>query len=585
MSEAPNELKFPKPKLLLIDLPEEVEGAVHAAGFNVRAGTFGQPYHVPPSDRFEPMFADARLPNYTEQEVVIIDLTPSETGNRPDSQTPVVDGVTTWFARCDKGEIDPRPMVMVNVRNDFRRIWEAGGVFVVFGRPRHKQQLMWGMMQFGYFKPERKLDFDNWSFLPFFDEGRLVIEFDHGSESTVLSVRRAVDTFLRRHQPTLEFDCAFRPLFPLTKDSDGPIFVPLMENKYGAPIAGVIVPRTPENGWVFILPQFKDKAAAVLELLRTVLPELHPKLFPFAEGGQWVRREEYEHSGVLEKRARQVEIQTKAAIEIGRLEQEIENERLALAYLHGLLAHTGDDLVKDVKTALEAAGFKQVVLVDEAEADSPTKQEDLQVQDRCPILLVEVKGLAGQPTESDTLQVTKYVGRRMKQWDRRDVQGLSLVNHQRHLPALDRDHENVFLDAQVQDAEHYGAGLMTTWDLFRLLRGKARWNWPDEAVCGVLYHTGRVPPYPTHYTRVGRVWKFWPEIGVISIDIENGPPLKVGGRVGFLLPVEFYEEEVVSLHLDHQPIQETAVRLRVGHKTNLRKKDVPVGTQVFKVGN
>src|SRR5206468_3493884 len=133
--------------------------------------------------------------------------------------------------------------------------------------------------------------------------------------------------------------------------------------------------------------------------------------------------------------------------------------------------------------------FKKVISVDEAETDSPNKQEDLQVQDRSPALLVEVKGLAGQPTESDTLQVTKYIMRRMKQWGRTDVHGMSLVNHQRNMPALDRDHENVFTAQQVQDAEHNGTGLMTTWELFRLLRGKTQWGWPDEAVCDVFYRT------------------------------------------------------------------------------------------------
>jgi hypothetical protein len=285
----------------------------------------------------------------------------------------------------------------------------------------------------------------------------------------------------------------------------------------------------------------------------------------------------------LEKRQLQAEIQRRAAAEVAQLDQEIEAERAALGYLHGLLTHTDAELVADVQAALQAAGLKQVVSVDDAEADSANKQEDLQVLDRSPALLVEVKGLAGQPTESDTLQVTKYVLRRMKQWDRTDAQGLSLVNHQRNMPALDRDHENVFTQQQVEDAEQNGTGLMTTWDLFRLLRGKARWGWPDEAVCNLPYRTGRIPPYPAHYAPVGTVVKYWPEKGVISIDIDGERPLKVGDRVGFLLPAGFCEEEVSSLQVEKQAVWEAVPGQRAGHKTTLGKADLPLGTQVFRV--
>jgi hypothetical protein len=60
----------------------------------------------------------------------------------------------------------------------------------------------------------------------------------------------------------------------------------------------------------------------------------------------------------------------------------------------------------------------------DAEGDArAAKQEDLQILDASPTLLVEVKGLAGFPREDDTLQVVKYIPRRMKEWDGTDVAG------------------------------------------------------------------------------------------------------------------------------------------------------------------
>lgn len=583
MSEAATGPKFPRPKVLLIDLPENVEQAVVSAGFNAHTGTFGQPYKVPHDDRYIPVFGRARLPNYPEQEVVFIDLTPPEAGELPEGLPPPVKGELDWWCKCSQGVIDPRPRGMVSVCEDFDRIWEAGGSFVVFASPRLRQPLELGMVRYVSYEPHRKIDPDNWSFLSLLYPDHLTIEHDPGTESKVLPSIQAVERFLRRHQKGLEFDCTFRPHYSLSQQGGGPVFFPMMENKYGDPVAGIVLPQKPGKGRVFILPQVADKAAAVLDLLKTVLPELSPHLFPFAEGGGWTRQRHYEHPGVLERRARQEDIQRRAAEEVARLEGEIEAERASLAYLHELLTETGGKLVAAVKAALAAAGFEKVIDVDEAE-EGANKQEDLQVHDNSPTLLVEIKGIAGQPTESDTLQVTKYVARRMKEWRRTDVQGLVLVNHQRHLPALDRDHANAFLPPQVGDAEESGVGLMTTWDLFRLLRGKARWGWPDEAVCQVLFGTGRLPPYPAHYSLIGKVAKFWPDKGVASIDIEGERPLKVGDKVGFLLPDDFHEEEVASLQIGKQAVREALPGQRAGHKTSLGKADVPTGTVVFVVG-
>ena len=76
--------KYQKPKILLIDLPDTVLDGVRSAGFNASAGTFGSPYKVARSDSYVPVIPEARLPNYTEQEIIIIDLTPPETIDSPE---------------------------------------------------------------------------------------------------------------------------------------------------------------------------------------------------------------------------------------------------------------------------------------------------------------------------------------------------------------------------------------------------------------------------------------------------------------------------------------------------------------------
>ena len=580
-----DEPKYPKPKILAFDLPPSLVKQLRSVGYNAKAGTFGRPYKVKKGDGYRPIVAKASLPNYSEQEIVIIDLTPPETAEEGDGEKEISVGELDWYAKTSTGTIDPRPRAMVSCRMAFDRILKTGGVFVIFADARFQPDMLWAKVEqvFGgrQFTSKREIKHDNWSFLSVLSTDHLEAKSEYGTEIKVNEGLALFSSFLRRHLSNSTFSATLHPLFPLTKDGGGPVFFPLAMSKFNEPVAAVLYPRKNYEGFVLILPQLEDKEAAVLDLIQTVLPEIIPRLFPDHEGGRWVHREEYEHPSVLARKAAQLEAQRKANEEVARLDQEIIAERDGLGFLHGILTKSGDVLVTDVKRALEYAGFRRVVDVDEDAAAQSNKQEDLQILDRSPSLLLEVKGLAAMPTEGDTVQVTKYVLRRMKQWSRTDVQGLALINHQRNLPALERDQANVFTEPQVQDAVMNATGLFTTWDLFRLLRGKARWGWPDEAICDLLYRTGRVPPYPTHYTPVGAVAKYWTEQSAVSIEATD--TLRVGDRVGYLLPSGFYEEQVTSLELHNTSVREIAAGQRGGHKTALDKAAVPVGTQVFRV--
>jgi hypothetical protein len=67
-------IKYQRPKILLLDCAPEVEAALTGAGYNAKSGTFGRPYRVRLGSGYLPVLSKASLPNYPEQEVVIIDL-------------------------------------------------------------------------------------------------------------------------------------------------------------------------------------------------------------------------------------------------------------------------------------------------------------------------------------------------------------------------------------------------------------------------------------------------------------------------------------------------------------------------------
>ncbi len=109
---------------------------------------------------------------------------------------------------------------------------------------------------------------------------------------------------------------------------------------------------------------------------------------------------------------------------INALEAAIEKERAESGFLHELLTGTGDALVAAVIAAVELLGFTDVRNVDvmtdgsQEEERADRLREDLQIWDRSAVLLVEIKGIGGLPREAESLQVTKYLIPRMREWGR-----------------------------------------------------------------------------------------------------------------------------------------------------------------------
>lgn len=578
MEEKASKLRFRKPKILLVDLPLEAAEQLHADGYNVLPGTFGQSYRVLGTGDF-PVLMSASLPNHKEQEVIIVDMASQPPAEEPVGTRAVPEGRPDLYVPIEnEGVIHPQARAMRYVGDDWTRVFQAGGTFVVFSCPRITRRFLVGYTQYRTFRHAGNEEATTWDFLPILDRHHIGIERDAGSETTIEPVFDSLTAFFRRIQGSIYFEATFTPI-PDSFEYGNLVFLPLMRNKFGNIVSAIIFSKK-HKGRILLLPHSAKKAAVVVDLVKHVLPEVSRHLFPDAETGKWFHDEPYEHPSVIECRSKQDLIRKKAAAEIAALDRDIGVERERLMFLHRLLTSKDRELVNAVADALTFIGFQRVINVDEAKDTQVTaKQEDLQIHDRIPVLLLEVKGLASMPREGDTLQVTKYVVRRTKEWGRTDVNGISIVNHQRNMPGLQRDHGNVFTEAQVGDAESLGNGLMSTWDLFLLVRGMIRWGWPTTAVQDVFYGTGRLSRFPSHYKEVGLVAKVYPDAKVLSI--ETSGELEVGDTIGMRLAEGFVEEPVMSLQENKKAFQKVEPGLRVGHKTTLC--DIPEGTVVYRV--
>lgn len=578
--------EYKKPKILLIDLPDSVLDSVRSVGFNASAGSFGSPYKVELSDSYHPVIYKSYLPNYTEQEIIIIDLTPPETLDNPEGKKEISEGENDWWAKCNRGEIDPRPRVMKEVQNAFDRIFGHGGLFVIFAQPRLRQDLVLANVyrsRMNYGVPElskgSKINADNWSFLSILSY--LVIDPDVGEEINVLEQDTPLSRFLRKTVRDARYNATFNPLSGIEKN-----WIPILSNKFEKCVGGLIVPED-SRGRVLILPQISKKPEAIVTILREVLPDLSPHLFPHIEGSPWVKREGYELDSVLKYKAKKIEVQQRAKRELEELDKKILEERDKLGSLHGIITKTGTDLVESVKACLEFIGFKQITDVDKQILEQDTKapkQEDLQVHDKSPTLLIEIKGISGLPHESDTIQVVKYVPRRMKEWGRTDVRGVSIINHQRNVPALERDNQNIFTKQQVEDAENHDLTILTTWDLFLLIRGMMKWGWDPKTIQELFYKSGRMPRLPTIYTPIGKIVKYWDKKEVVGVQISENK-LQKGERIGYVIPDGYLEEEALSLQVENREVDEVFPGQLVGIKTKYPKNLLRNGTIVCAVTN
>lgn len=571
--------KYQYPKILTIDTEPEIAENLKKEGYNVSRGTFGTPYRVQKGSVYEPVVVKALLPNYTEQEIIIVDLVPQsqESGPRGEKMVPI--GELDWWANCNCGEIDPRPRAMAMVRDQFGRILENGGAFIVFSDSRDSRDLVLARDYGGYngFSIEQKIYVDNWSFLSVLSN--LTISDDHGEEIQVRKEEWPLVRLLADHLDEATFCCTFEA----QQNIEGRWDV-LAKNKYGAAVAGVIVPpEKSKSGWIFVLPRIKEKARFLSYFLKNILPDLCPGLFPNAEGQKWVHRSEYELPSVLAKAKQISDIQDDTAKKVSELEKAIEADRSASKFLYALIRETGDPLVEAVEEALALLGFKSVVDVDEEMTKAGKEaclREDLRIHDKSPVLIVDVKGVAGKPADAEALQAQKHAFIYIQEQNRADVRGLTIINHQRMLPPLERDNGMPFRKEILDNAEQVKLGLLTGWDLFRLVRGFIQNKWTSEQVRPLFYQTGRILPIPGHYEYVGKVKQVWK--AAFSVEVEIGE-IRVGESIAIEFAVDFNEQTVTSLRLNDENVQLATAKTEVGIQRDESLPQVRAGLSVYRI--
>jgi hypothetical protein len=563
-----------RPKILLIDLFYQTSEGLKADGWAVTDATFGGWTPVARSSEYVRVIPHHLPIGASEQDIVVIDLFSGAMQPNSVFQPPL--SVDSTCCSCETGLIDSRPLSTGLATRTIDRIIDHGGVLIVFVVDEETVEYVIGKEQYARtLHISDRFERTTWEF-----STRL---------STIRSESdRGVEISMVRDEPLarqLESHFADATYLSTLSPSHNHGWIPLATNRYGQIVAAALPPSEAKRGWVFLLPHAKDKLALLRALLREILPGLCPSLFSGTEGDLWAEALPYEIPAVLALRGEIELVREAMERRIGELEVQMAQERDEHGFLHTLLTGTGDQLVGAVHKTLLFLGFEKVVDVDsemERLAQTAQRREDIQIFDRDTVLILEVKGISGFPSDEDALAVQKYVPLRMREWKKTEIQGLAVINHQRNLPALERDNLNPFRPEIVVNAEDQVFGLMTTWDLFRLARNRMENDWPVECVKDVLYSAGRIEPIPSHYRFLGIIERFIPDIGVAGISV-TGTSLVKGSRIAFELPVTFHEQAVESLQLENAEVEEAPIGVLAGISTNLSKQQLRIGTRVFSV--
>ena len=538
-------IRYAKPKILLVDLPPSCANALTAAGYNVKSGTFGTPYSVPRSDKLYPVTTRSRnLPNHQEQEIVIVSTACPAPSNGAIGEKPSEGVDQLWQAATD-GNIDPRPFCMKLASRAFDRIWGSGGIFVVLLRARYELEYKYGSWDaYRRLTAREHLTESSWGFLSVLDT--FCCNAASGVEFTLEPRAKQLTDLLARGLQGAEYRCTIEPT---CRDKEH--WLPLARDKFGNCVAGLLVFDDPARH-LLLLPDMVHLDRIILPLLEEWCMHWNPKLFPFHEGERWIHRPEYEVPEVVELQKQIDEVRANAESRIEQIEAEIQEAKATNGDWYTLLNGTGDELVSAVIRSLQRLGFKKVKDVDaeaRAQGNGQSLREDVQIHDRSPILIVDVKGVQGHPSDAEATQAEKHALMRSREFCG-DVKPLTIINHQRNTPPHDRD-PLAYRQEIIDNAKQTGLGLMTTWDLFRLLRNVDRLGWDAEDVISVFYRTGRIEPVPEHYHQVGIVDHVWKD----AFRIIPAEDVRVGATLAVESGDTFEEIAVNSLQVDDEQME------------------------------
>ncbi|MBD3341780.1 MAG: hypothetical protein GF353_21935 [Candidatus Lokiarchaeota archaeon] len=458
---------YERPRVCAIDLLEKNIEKLKKHKFNCFIGTLGSLVEVPNSERDN---AHLCLPNFLipenihEYDIVIINLQNQRTRhyNKENHERKHFKGYRkiTLVSTYPETLFDPRAFSAAILRNSLSSFMKKESILIVFAD--EQETITYYPIAITSDRHEH-LSSEDYSIYDFYDDmpGNRNLT---GKDTVVLNPESELGSLLARHNNDTTYSITFN--HPIHWENNTRVkdknFLPLMCTGLDQIISFA---RIREKNITFFFPYIQNKDQFLVDLFDKVLPGICPKLFPHNTQFLWKSSPEYRLPNENELINKKKTIEEDYNKKINEIKAKIDANRQEYGYLHDLLTQSGDLLVKAIEKYLVWLGFDNVINMDEI--NPRLKEEDLRVETKKGLLVIEIKGIGGTSTDSECSQVSKFKYRRAKERDNFDVFGLYLVNHERYLPPNERANPP-FNANQIQDAKNDERGLLTTYELFKL---------------------------------------------------------------------------------------------------------------------
>lgn len=473
--------------------------------------------------------------------------------------------ITYLISEFPETKFDPRPLSGYHIGQSIKDLYKRGGLIIFFAD--NYEEVEYKTIEIGsdYKRQTGKIIYNNYSFFNHFPS----IENKTGIQFEILAVNNILKSAIENHKEGLKYFATFN--HPEVRAENygykpDPNFVPIIKNGNGEIISFI---QKRNELYILVFPQIQNKVDFLKELFSTFLPDLKPSLFPFSTRFKWVESEEYwlPNYSALAKEQQAIEKKYQSKLEDLniKIQQNIKHNK----YLHDLLTSTGYELVNSVEKFLHFLEFTEIRNTDKE--NPPIKEEDLQVTLDNGLLVIEVKGISGRPKDIDCNQISKIKNRRAEERKTFDVSALTIINHQRYLPPLNRE-APPFSNEQENDAKYDKRGLITTWQLFNLYFDITNGLITKQDARQALLQIGLVQFKPSNIELIGIPKEVHYNGKVVVIDIKN-QKLKKRDKLYIMKDGRFKESTIVSLKQDNH-IVEIADNGEVGIKLDIKvKKD------------
>ena len=546
------------PKIFCIDLDESVVNGLKDQKFNVSTGTLGTAINVPNEDSYSKRTHRCNLnyyipPDLHEYQIVVLNLHKPERGEYdPEKNSRQnVKGNTDYYYASEYPQLifDPRPMVARDVLSIYlENIIQSKGIIILFAdEPRTVNYCL--IETSSNRKTSRNFSYSIYDCIP------ELLRFNpqrKGGSEFIVKGGIPYESLLNK---TIGKNSSYNTIFTCPPIKSGSTYIPdpsvtpLIKNPHGEIIS--FLKEYSNKSLVFVFPQIYEKASFLQGFFRDFLPSFSPDLFPYHTKNKWLEQPAYYlpgHQELLEEKERTEQEHKHQLEEIsGRIEENSKKYQC----LHNLLIGTDQELVKSIVQFLLWLGFKKVRNMDELEPSM--KEEDIQVDlDSGGLLLIEVKGISGPSTDDNCRQVSKYVLRQIQQLQRTDINGLYIVNHQKHLPPLDRNNPP-FNMVQIKDALYESRGLLTTWQLFNLHRKIQAGIISKEEARSALAKYGIIDFRPTAVTELGKPVRLFAD-DIVGLELST--KIKVGDFLIAERLDSIIYAKIINIEVNHTNISE-----------------------------